>query len=317
MALTQYKASPTHNLQTDRINQINACYFNPTAQAGNNLAGLHSIRPSSDSDHDFSDRQTLLEDALKHYPIVITALGHFNVYKNGRLLTSNNQQNQHKPSELLKLVIALGSRCVGEVRINDALWPDADGDVAHTSFSVTLHRIRKLLNMEALQLSDSHLTLNPEVCWVDVWALQKTLGKIKDAINSINADTDTVQSYANMALQLYQGHFLGNEDEQPWSVAYGEKIKSKFMRCLIQVCDYFERQELCHLAIDYYRKGIEVEPLSEEFYLRLMKCYIKRERRVEAIAIYQQCARIFNALTGCSPSADTTAVYRQLTNAAA
>jgi two-component SAPR family response regulator len=317
MALTQYKTSPTDNLQADHIKQINAHYFDPTALAGNSIAGPYPVHPSPESHYDFDDRQTLLESARQNYPIVITTMGHFNVYKNGRLLTSSNQQNQHKPSELLKLVIALGSRCVGEVRINDALWPDADGDVAHTSFSVTLHRIRKLLNMEALQLSDSHLTLNPEVCWVDVWALQKTLGAIKDAINSINADTNTVQAYANVALQLYQGHFLGNEDEQPWSVAFREKIKSKFMRCLIQVCDYFERQGLCHLAIDYYRKGIEVEPLSEEFYLRLMKCYAKHERRVEAIATYQQCTRIFNALTGCTPSADTTAIYRQLTNAAA
>lgn len=317
MALTQYKTSPTGNLHADQISQINARFFDPATPPGNKKSGLRPPQPAAQSQHGFDDRQTLLEDARQNYPIVITTLGHFNIYKNGQLLNNKNQQNQHKPSELLKLVIALGSRCVGEVRINDALWPDADGDVAHTSFSVTLHRIRKLLNMEALQLSDSHLTLNPEVCWVDVWALQKVLGKIKDAIYSINADAGTVQTYASVALQLYQGQFLGNEDEQPWSVAFREKIKSKFMRCLIQVCDYFERQGLCHLAIDYYRKGIEVEPLSEEFYLRLMKCYAKHERRVEAIATYQQCARIFNALTGCTPSADTRAIYRQLTNAAA
>jgi two-component SAPR family response regulator len=306
MALAQYKTSPTSKL-----------HVNPSTVTQLPLKDSVDHQLAGKSQGIICDNATLVEQAQRDHPIVITTLGHFNIFKDGHLLNGNNQQNQHKPSELLKLLIAMGSRSVGEVRINDALWPDADGDVAHTSFSVTLHRVRKLLNMEALLLSDSHLTLNPEVCWVDVWALQKTMGKIKDTINSINPDTETILAYANATLQLYQGHFLGNEDEQPWSVAFREKIKSKFMRCLIQVCDYFERQGLCHLAIDYYRKGIEVEPLSEEFYLRLMKCYARRQRRVEAIAIYQQCARIFNALTGCSPSADTVAVYRRLTNAAA
>lgn len=306
MALTQYKTSATDDLHAAQ-----------SMVAPLPLQAKQGHPPIPETRDVFQHNPTLVEQAQKHFPIVITTLGHFTIYKDGQLLNGTNQQNQHKPSELLKLLIAMGSRSVGEVRINDALWPDAEGDVAHTSFSVTLHRVRKLLNMEALLLSDSHLTLNPEVCWVDVWALQKTMGKIKDTINSINPDTDTIQAYANTALQLYQGHFLGNEDEQPWSVAFREKTKSKFMRCLIQICDHFEQQGLFHLAIDYYRKGIEIEPLSEEFYLRLMKCYARRQRRVEAIAIYQQCARIFNALTGCSPSADTVAVYRRLTNAAA
>lgn len=257
-----------------------------------------------------------LQRARQQYPIAITTLGQFRIYKNGQPVNDNGK-NQHKPGELLKLVIALGGRSVGEVRINDALWPDTDGDVAHTSFSVTLHRIRKQLGMDALRLTDSHLSLNPQYCWVDVWELQQTMGSIKDQINSAQPDTSAIQAYADSALQLYQGHFLGNEDEQPWSVAFQEKIKSKFSRCLVQICDQFEKQGLCHLAIDYYRKGIEVEPLSEEFYLRLMKCYAKQQRRVEAIAIYQQCARVFNALTGCNPSPQTHAVYRKLSNAAA
>ena len=75
------------------------------------------------------DYPLVLERVLKKYPVAITTLGHFSVYKDGQVNPTQNNC-QHKPAELLKILIALGSRSVGEVRINDALWPDADGDVA-------------------------------------------------------------------------------------------------------------------------------------------------------------------------------------------
>ncbi|HEY5602994.1 MAG TPA: bacterial transcriptional activator domain-containing protein [Gammaproteobacteria bacterium] len=260
--------------------------------------------------------QPMIEPPPHIHPIVITTLGQFAVHKHGQLINGHGN-NQHKPSELLKVVIALGGRSVGEVRISDAIWPDADGDVAHTSFSVTLHRIRKFLTMDSLLLADGHLSLNPQVCWVDVWALDNLLNDIKYALRCVNVNLEKIQALSNQALNLYQGHFLGNEDEQPWFVAFRERIKSRFIRSLEQVCDVFEQHRQCHLAIDYYRKGIEADPLSEVFYQRLMKCYAQRGRNVEAIAVYQQCERLFKALTGFEPSAATSAIYQQVTRTAA
>lgn len=258
----------------------------------------------------------IMDSALKKYPVVITTLGHFSIYKNGQLSTSNNNC-QHKPAELLKLLIALGSRSVGEVRINDALWPDSDGDIAHTSFSVTLHRTRKYLTIPAIQLVDGHLTLNDKECWVDVWELEKTMNKIKSLNHSKNFTLGEISSLANIATQLYQGHFLGYEDEQPWFIAFREKLKTRFARCLAQICDIFEQHGQCHLAIEYYRKGIEIDQLCEEFYQRLMKCYMQQGRYIEAAAVFQQCQKISKALTGIEPSAATYALFHKASRKAA
>ena len=88
-----------------------------------------------------------------------------------------NRKGQHKPIEMLKALIALGGRDVGETRLSEALWPDTDGDVAHSAFSVTLHRLRKMIGHSALQLNDSRLSLNPDMCWVDVWACEQLLNQ--------------------------------------------------------------------------------------------------------------------------------------------
>ena len=42
-------------------------------------------------------------------------------------------------------LIALGGREASEERLSNALWPDADGDLAHESFTITLHRLRRLM----------------------------------------------------------------------------------------------------------------------------------------------------------------------------
>ena len=276
---------------------------------------LYKTAPT-DGLHSTTGNQQIIESSVNSYPIVITTLGHFSIYKYGQLINTHGN-SQHKPSELLKLVIALGSRSVGEVRINDALWPDADGDVAHTSFSVTLHRIRKFLTMESMRLLDSHLSINDKECWVDVWALNKLMNEINTLSHYKKFDFIKLNRLANTVLQLYQGHFLGNEDEQPWFIAFREKQKARFVRCLSQICDLFEQNGHCELAIDYYRKGIEIDQLSEGFYQRLMKCYMQHGRYIEAVAVYQQCQRVCTALTGFGPSAATNKIYQKLARAAA
>lgn len=303
MTTSLYKSPPTSKLQPLDIDFYTAkSMTDPAGPNGNGRSLVSNASP--------------LDIALQTHPIVISTLGHFSIHKHGRLIDGPGN-NQHKPTDLLKLVIALGSRSVGEVRVSDALWPDADGDVAHTSFSVTLHRIRKLLTMDSLQLCDSHLTLNPQACWVDVWALDNLLNKIKFELRACQTDLKHIGTLTDRALELYQGHFLGNEDEQSWYIAFREKLKSRVIRHLAQVCDVFEQHGHCRHAINYYRKGIEIEPLSEEFYQRLMSCYAQWGRNVEAVGVYQQCQRLCKALTGFEPSATTQAIYRKITRTAA
>jgi len=265
--------------------------------------GEHNPVPLSSAEH--------IVAQSRQYPIAINTLGHYSLIVNNKLKNSDNKGHR-KPNELLKVLIAFGGKSVGEVRISDAMWPDADGDVAHTSFSVTLHRLRKLLGSEALLLNDGHLTLNSQRCWVDVWELEKTLNKLKDTINSQQIDHNLIIQLSNQALQLYHGPFLGNEDEQPWYIAYRDKISNKFSNCLMLICDYLERINRCDLAMQFYRKGIEIDALQEEYYIRLMKCYALKNRYAEAIATYQQFTRLLDALIGIAPSADSTNLYRNI-----
>lgn len=152
------------------------------------------------------------------WPIRIYTLGRFGITLADTPLHFKGKAQQ-KPLILLKAIIAMGGREVPEVKLNDALWPDLDGDAAHNSFSTTLHRLRKLLDhKEAVVLSKGKVTINDRVCWVDLWCLEKELNRIS---NSKKSDQQLSQEV---------GNFLAGEDEY-WLFPMRDKIARKIAEC--------------------------------------------------------------------------------------
>ncbi len=63
------------------------------------------------------------------WPFRIYTLGQFELERDGHMVKFTGKVQQ-KPLQLLKALIAFGGRSVPEEQLSDALWPDADGDLA-------------------------------------------------------------------------------------------------------------------------------------------------------------------------------------------
>jgi two-component SAPR family response regulator len=243
--------------------------------------------------------------------IRIYTLGRFSLLKqHGEVRISG--KGQRKSLELLKTVIALGGREIGETRINEALWPDSEGDVAHTAFAVTLHRLRKLIGAKALVLIDGRLTLNADYCWVDAWQCERLMGEIKSAVHQAHTDHNTVLDKISALLSFYHGPYLGNEDEQAWFLSYRARLHSKFQRCLITACRYLEAHKQGNAAIELYEQCLQIDDLFEQAYTRLMHCYLNQGRQVEALMTYQRCQDVMGAHLGVSPSNEMQRLYKTM-----
>ena len=87
-----------------------------------------------------------------------------------------------KPLALLKLIVAWGGKPTPQAEICDALWPQAEADVALDSLSVTVHRLRRLLgDPEAVKLQDGRLNIDTARCQVDAWAFESLLERAEEA----------------------------------------------------------------------------------------------------------------------------------------
>jgi DNA-binding SARP family transcriptional activator len=250
------------------------------------------------------------------WPIKIYTLGRLSIFSNEEALVFSGKA-QSRPLELLQTLIALGGRGVPEETLGEILWPDAEGDSAHRAFDTTLHRLRRLLGCErALLLSDGKLSLNPAVCWVDVWAFERLLGRLDGLLRQpIPTGVDTIQVIARLADRLstlYRGPFLGRENNAVWAIAPRERLISKFLCQLSALGRYWESAGDWGRAVETYQKAIDVNGLAEEHYQRLMLAYRTLGQHSEALSVYQRCRETLLAGHGRLPSPGIEVIRREL-----
>lgn len=213
---------------------------------------------------------------------------------------------QQKPLELLKTLIFFGAEDVALDRLEDILWPDADGDKAHRSLITTLHRLRKLTGSEqTIVLKDSRMSLNPRYCWLDVWAVEHLCDKAGQIKRRDNFSDESVTSLTKKLLDYYKGDFLKDQEDLSWAQPLRVKLRSKFKGALIQIARELIKQNEHEDAIALYLRGLEVDELAEALYQDLMTCYQKMGRITEGLSIYERCRETFLAVLGTKPSLRT------------
>ena len=249
-----------------------------------------------------------------HWPwaLKLHTLGTFALLKEDRPLAFSRKV-QNKPLLMLKALVALGGKNIHEEQLTDILWPDAEGDLAHQSFAVTLRRLRTLLgNEKTLSLRGSRLTLEPGYCWVDAFAFESLLARIDDSGPAGEAIPEGTHAaiLGRDTIALYKGPFLPGESSHPCFVAMRERLRSKYLRVAGLLGRGMEREGRWAEAVACYRKVLEVDDLAEEFYQRLMICHHRAGQPAEALAVYHRCKETLFAALGVASSPDTDQIAR-------
>jgi DNA-binding SARP family transcriptional activator len=238
--------------------------------------------------------------------VKVLTLGRFEIIKDGEPLLFAGKV-QKKPLELLKALIAFGCANVPAERLTDALWPDADGDLARKSFEMTLSRLRRLLGEDDfVKYRAGQLSIDLLSCWVDSIAFEHIVGKIK------KHPDDQASVPCEKALALYQGPFLSSDVDLHWAAHRRETLKNGLLRTIIITGRHYEATGQWERAVDYYLKGLDTDDLAEEFYQRLMVCYQKLGNNAEAVRIYHRCRSLLEENLGIGPSAGTQAIYSSM-----
>jgi LuxR family transcriptional regulator, maltose regulon positive regulatory protein len=247
---------------------------------------------------------------VEHWPwaIEIRTLGTFEVRVDDRPIRFSGK-TQRRPMELLKALVAFGGTGVREEQLADALWPDAEGDAAHSSLKITLHRLRRLLgHEEVIQRQDGRLTLDARMCWLDTWALQRDLSEAEET----HGDLDACARLLERARALYRGPFLAGQEARPWAENFRERLRGRLLRRLRDLAQRWEQRGSWSHAVTWLERALELDDCAEETYRRLMLGYQRLGRRAEALEVYERCRRTLRAEWGVEPSPETAAVQRAL-----
>lgn len=243
-------------------------------------------------------------------PIRIFMLGRFSVAIDGEpVYVNGNGKAKQRPLALLKALIALGGRGVTNSQLCENLWPDSDGDLGLRNLTVTLHRLRHLLGAHAAVLQHAgKLTLNERVCWVDVWAFERS---VNDGLRGLNEPkgSHAAEQRLHAALSLYSGHFLSRESEESWMLAPQLRLKTKFERLVVTLSVHLENQGRFADAIDLCLHALESDPLNEVLYRRMMSCYLKEGEVAGVVRTYLRCREALAKGLAATPSMETERLY--------
>jgi len=180
-----------------------------------------------------------------------------------------------------------------------------------------------IANEAAIQVRDGRISLDNRSCWVDIRAFEQLCtwaGQILESRDNVPAapalrgtdESTLLRQIAARAIDLYGGTFLHSETDQYWTVTTRERLRSRYLRLISRMARLSEQTGNSQEAADYYLKGIETEPLAEEFHQGLMSAYIRLGRQAEALAAYKRCKDILQAELGIAPSAKTDALRAEI-----
>ncbi len=255
------------------------------------------------------------------YKIKVNTLGGFALFKDDVPVTFAGKV-QKKPLDMLKAIVSFGGKDITEERISDALWPNADGDRAHSAFGATLNRLRRLLgNDSAVGLHKGLVTLDTGYCRVDAFAVGHAIVQAEDAWklmeragsgSPLKDAADDALRLTDKAIALYTGDFLASDTDQVWTASRREHLKSKIISLLSKAGSHYERTGQWNKALGYFNKGLEMDSLLEGFYREIMRCHLHLGQKPEAIKAYSRCRDILSSVMGITPSSMTEELYRQI-----
>jgi DNA-binding SARP family transcriptional activator len=234
--------------------------------------------------------------------IRIHALGRFRVEIDGQPLAFGRKV-PHKVLQLLHTLLCDRHDGLGRERLCEALWPNDAAWTASGTLATTLHRLRRLLRSHAAIEADAgRLRLDPQHCSADLWEFEQAVETSHDLPGIFNA------------FELYQGTFAAGSD-LPLLAEQRERLRRKFVRTTLQLCQLYERAGEADVAVDFYHDALEREPMAEALHRGLVACLTRAGSTTEAAAAYARYGSLFPRKPGALSGAGTLPYRQQETTA--
>jgi LuxR family maltose regulon positive regulatory protein len=250
-------------------------------------------------------------------PLRIETLGPFRLFR-GDSLMEEDEWDRSQPKKLLKTIISYGDERVPKEIIIDELWPEENPRAAGRNFKTTLQRLRKSLEpfihkdfgSSYIHLHDNIVFLDPELCHVDADGFLSLI-KMAQEKEKRGDGKGTFSFYAE-ALEIYKGDFLPEELYAPWADKKREELRAKYIELLNKMAKLHEKQGAMRKAVDCYKKAIQVDPLIEESYQKLMTFYSSKGVYNEGLRTYEDCKKVLKKELKTKPDSTTTALYNKI-----
>ncbi len=241
--------------------------------------------------------------------IELSLLGAFSATVDGRPLG----EFRTRSAQALLIYLACQPESHSRESLTAMLWPETSQLSANQNLRQTLYLLRQWLpeatapngDRQPLILANrKFIQFNPETpITLDVAVFNSLLGQL----------LPTPQQLAD-AVALYRGDFLADfylPDSNPfedWVTARRANLQRRMLTALDKLAGHALQDGDCTTAAALARRQLALDNLRESAHRQLILALAGNGQRTEALAQFEQCARLLRDELGISPAAETRAL---------
>jgi predicted ATPase/DNA-binding SARP family transcriptional activator len=244
------------------------------------------------------------------YPgVELHLLGEFSVAVNGAEIPKENWHSK-KVRNLIKLLALAPGHHLHRDQVLETLWPDAGMTAAVNLFYQALHAARKILGPTPaaahryLSYHKEILSLCPDdPLWIDVEAFEEQV--------SIAHQSKSLSDHLR-ARDLYQGELLPEDRYETWTLTIRRTVNEQYINLLLEIARMYEEQQDYVRAVELLKDIIELDPVCEQAYARLMFLYVRLNHREQALQSYQQLVENLRSELDVAPGQHIVRLYQDI-----
>jgi two-component SAPR family response regulator len=188
-----------------------------------------------------------------------------------------------KAEELLAFLIDRKGDFVDRWEICDNLWEEYDGDRALINFHSTLHRLKKTLFEQGVEIPIEHddgsyrMIINGVDCdYLQFQRFTAVAGSI---------DQSNILEYEEVA-ETYNGDYLAGK-EYAWAKRNRLMMRERFIMLVLKIAEFYQTTGDLKKSIAWLKQGLSHEPLHREINYRLIRTLLLNNDRLSAGQYYE------------------------------
>ena len=212
--------------------------------------------------------------------------------------------------EALLVYLAYVRREVPRESLATLFWDELSSERAMGNLRTALSNLQMQIP-DCLVLTRQTAMFNPDMpLWFDALEMMHVL----DTSSSHSMTTEHLEK----ALALYQGDFLsgfrmrGGQNFERWMAQEAERIRIRVLKAFARLTKDALTQRHFTAAIDYGRRMVTLDPLSEDGQRGLMSALAYAGQRAMALKQYDSYVRLLRKEVDAAPEAETTQIYREI-----
>lgn len=237
----------------------------------------------------------------------ICALGAATVHRGGRALRPSDW-GYAKPRELLYLLAS--SPPQSKEQMGEKLWPDLPARQLRNALHTALRELRRALG------DPGWIVFRGGTYGVDHrLAYAYDVADFEAALVAAGTCDDPAErlSHLRAALAAYRGDFLADLATGRWASTRRDGLRRSYEVALLEVGGALAVAGRFAEAAEIYQRAVEHDPLLEVAHRELMRCLAGAGEPGRAARRYLDLVDRLRDDLGVAPTAQTTALYRQLT----